>query len=383
VTFCSTPLQVVHILEPEPAGEIGGADMHVLQLSAAQRARGAVAPFVVINQNRLFFERLVAAGIDTFEGHRLRGAKFRTALALADLPERRSISLVHSHDYDANYLTYLLYTMFPGRWAGIPLVMTCHGWVESCWRHRFKTVLDFITYRIADALIICSRHQRKRVSARYPHKPVFYVPNGVEMDPSPGPPSAAARVVIDAAARGGPVIGYVGRLSREKRLDLLLKSFARTRELIGAGRLIVAGSGRELESSRRLARELSLADVVTFAGLVPDIAHVYPRLDLLFLTSETEATSRVAIEAMMQGVPVIASNVGGLPDLIRSGETGVLCPYGDIEAFARAAEYLIRNPVFRHRLIEQARDAARGFTIEQMELEVSQVYRKVLDRRRP
>jgi glycosyltransferase involved in cell wall biosynthesis len=149
--------------------------------------------------------------------------------------------------------------------------------------------------------------------------------------------------------------------------------------LLGEGRLIIAGTGPELGKWQRWVSEAGIAAHVIFAGLVPDITHVYRRLDVLMLASETEGTSRVVLEAMTEGVPVIASNVGGLPDLIDDGRTGFLCAVGDVEAFARAAERLLRNPVLRERFRDKARARSYIFSVQPMERRVREVYAEVLE----
>ena len=118
-----------------------------------------------------------------------------------------------------------------------------------------------------------------------------------------------------------------------KRTDDVVRIFARVRESLDA-RLVLVGDGPEYGRTRELVEKLGLDDVVRYVGVVDDVVPLLAAADLLLLPSETESFGLVALEAMASGVPVVASDVGGLPEVVEHGVTGFLAPVGDVDAMA-------------------------------------------------
>jgi N-acetyl-alpha-D-glucosaminyl L-malate synthase BshA len=118
-----------------------------------------------------------------------------------------------------------------------------------------------------------------------------------------------------------------------KRTDDVVRIFARVRESLDV-RLVLVGDGPEYGRTRELVETLGLADFVRFVGVVDDVVPLLAAADVLLLPSETESFGLVALEAMASGVPVVASDVGGLPEVVEHGVTGFLAPVGDVDAMA-------------------------------------------------
>ena len=149
-----------------------------------------------------------------------------------------------------------------------------------------------------------------------------------------------------------PVIGTVARLSEVKRLDLLIRSFATVGTDDRRPHLLVVGDGPESESLRELASSLGLADRVHFAGYRPRPEHFLHLIDVFALTSRLEGMPLAILEAWAAARPVIASRVGGVPEFVTDGETGILFEPGDEAALTQAMSRLLTNP-------EEARASAR------------------------
>jgi N-acetyl-alpha-D-glucosaminyl L-malate synthase BshA len=131
---------------------------------------------------------------------------------------------------------------------------------------------------------------------------------------------------------------HISNFRPVKRVGDVVRTFARVREQVNA-RLIMVGDGPDAGLARQLARDLGVADFVTFTGVVDGVAQLLQEANLLLLPSQTESFGLVALEAMASGVPVIASDVGGLPEVVEHGVTGFLAPVGDVD---QMAEYAIR-----------------------------------------
>jgi len=176
-------------------------------------------------------------------------------------------------------------------------------------------------------------------------KPVHVIPYGVDLVRF-SPPAWPAAHTGDTVT-----VGAVARLSPEKGLDALLRAVAASaaRERL---RVVLAGDGPERGRLERLAGELGLAGQVEFRGAVAhdDVPRVLHELDIFAMPSTAEGFGVAAVEAAACGVPVVASNVHGIPDVVVDGQTGVLVPPGDAKALAGAIERLAGDQSLRERM---------------------------------
>jgi len=256
----------------------------------------------------------------------------------------------------------------------VPLVFTQHGVVADTLWHRCKTALDALSMRAADGVIVCAPGLVDRMRRWCPKGAVRYIPNGVQVPETP--PRDAARRALGLPARSF-MLAYVGRLSPEKRPDRVLTLLADARSAGLAVDGIIAGSGPLRVSLERQADVLGLRDGVFFIGYTPAVGSVYGAVDALALLSDTETTSRVVIEAMSTGVPVIASSVGGVPELLDLGRAGWLVPPDNRLAALNALHELVSHP---GRFVDIAQQRARErYLAETMSQGVREFYEHLLD----
>jgi len=190
------------------------------------------------------------------------------------------------------------------------------------------------------------------------NRPIDVVYNFVDPErharPCPGciPP-------LDCA--GQVTLMHISNFRPVKRVEDVIRVFARVHDKMEA-RLLLVGDGPTAPAAMRLAAELGVADRVTMLGVVEQIEPVLQQANLLLLPSETESFGLVALEAMASGVPVVASQVGGLPEVVSHGETGYLAPVGDVEAMAAYALEILQDPLVYRQFSEAAQQrAARIF----------------------
>lgn len=367
-------LTILHVLVPEPPGEMGGADMHVLDL-ATEQAKLGHRPIITERGSPEFAGRAADLGLEVRSAS---GRTFREAIRMlgawvsASRPD-----IVHAHGYDADY--WAIAAMAPHRspLRGRPLVLTQHGVIEDTLWHRAKTAADAICARFADGIIVCSERLLPRMRAWCPRGRVAYIPNGVREVAAM--PTIAARAVLAerfGVPPGVPLAGYVGRLSAEKRPDRALSVVRRLRAHGHPVHLLIAGSGQLRPELERQAARLGIAAAVTFTGLVHDLGAVYGGLGALLLLSDTEGTSRVVAEALTAGVPVVASAVGGTPEQLGHGRFGYLVAPGDEAAAAAALQQAFASPAS---FISAAAAYARSrFSAEAMTGAVVRFYRSLL-----
>jgi glycosyltransferase involved in cell wall biosynthesis len=168
----------------------------------------------------------------------------------------------------------------------------------------------------------------------------------------------------------------VGRLSYEKGLDHLIICLRR----LGSAsyKLTLCGDGPYRQRLQSLVNAQGLDDHVHFLGRIPwgqRLSEVYARSDILVLPSLSEGSPKVLLEAMAKGLPVIATRVGGIPDIIEDMENGILVPPGDSQALANAIEMIARNNVLRNKIIENGYRFAKEHTAKKQAHRITEIMR--------
>jgi glycosyltransferase involved in cell wall biosynthesis len=278
--------------------------------------------------------------------------------------------------------------LFPGTWGRLPLVATVHGWVQDKLVRKIVTRLEFVTLRDCDHVITVSERQRQTLLE------MGFAPDRVSVV-RPGIPYLAAQARHAAtdeerrAARArwdlapdATVITAVGRLSTEKRFDLYLETCAALAARLPNATFLGVGGGKQEAALKALATQLGIDGRVIFTGLTREMDSIYAATDLLMLTSDTEGTPHVLLEAMGSAIPIVATAVGGIPEFVTSEEHGLLVPAGDRAALVEAAGRILGDPALRARLVAGGRAVASEFTVDRMVTGVEQVYHTVLARKK-
>jgi glycosyltransferase involved in cell wall biosynthesis len=178
---------------------------------------------------------------------------------------------------------------------------------------------------------------------------------------------------------GAFVVGWIGRMTAIKHLPDALAAFARLQELGVDARLCLVGDGPDRELVERRAHELGIARSTISLGYQRDVAPYYGLFDALLLPSGNEGTPVVAIEALAAGTPVVATRVGGVPDVVEDGVTGFLTAVSDIEALARALETLARDPSLQEAMGRAGRERTLPrYRVERLVDDVDALYRELL-----
>jgi glycosyltransferase involved in cell wall biosynthesis len=178
------------------------------------------------------------------------------------------------------------------------------------------------------------------------------------------------------------VVGLVARLEHwGKGHRELFTAMAELRPQYPLHALIVGGGRREPEV-RKLAADLGLGEVVHFLGNRRDIPDLLHALDIFVLPSHSEGVSLALLEAMAAGLPVIVTEVGGLPEVVTDGENGLLIPVGDAEALARALRRLLAEPNWARQLGENARRRVRDhFSLDRLGRQINEIYEELVEKK--
>jgi glycosyltransferase involved in cell wall biosynthesis len=340
--------------------DVGGQEKLLVEFARlADRARFDLVFVSLTTRGRLTAD-VEAHGWPVIALEEPDGLRPAMVLRLAWLFRRERISVVHTHDDKP-----LVYAPLAARLAGVPTVIhTRHG--RSFGMTARQQFLLRLTSRLTDRFVCVSEDSaRLTIEQGVPPRKVCAVWNGIEV----------SRFAYAGPVESGPVV-TVARLSPEKDLETLLKATALAAREEPAFRLEIAGDGPCMGELRRAAAELGLGERVLFHGEVRDVPGLLARAGLFALSSVSEGVSLTLLEAMGRGLPCVATCVGGNPEVVADGATGLLVPARDPGALAAALLRLWRDPDERRRMgLAGRRRVLECFDIRRMVARYEQLYR--------
>lgn len=299
---------------------------------------------------------------------------------LARLCDQRNVAIWHGHDYKSNLIGLLL-----RRRRAMKLISTVHNWTDHTWRLKLYRHVDQWTLRHYDRVLTVSPalvEQCKAFGVRADR--LRYVPNAIEphlFRRNRTPPEARRELGL---APDVPVLGYVGRFSREKRIDRLIELVPALRERLGPVQVLLIGDGPQREPLQRLAVEHGVGEAVRFCGWQSPVHRWYEAMDVMVLPSEREGLPNVLLEAMAMGVPVAATAVGANPDLLDAGRCGLLLDNADNGPWLAALGELIGDAAMRRRMAGEARQRIdQRFSFDARMQTIMDEYDRLLGRQGP
>jgi glycosyltransferase involved in cell wall biosynthesis len=351
---------------------VGGAEQHLLALLPALRERGVDARFLSLD-----------AGDDAERFHRALddrrvpwrrvpcGADFSPTLAVrvARAVRAEQTDLLHTHMVHAD-----IYGSAAAHLLRVPFLSTRHNddrYLLGPFRH-----VDRAFMHGARAIVAISEAVREfHIRAGLPADKIVTIHYG--LDESPSAPSEVTPVEV-GIAEDAPLVLAIGRLIEQKDHATLLRAFARVHEQRPAARLAILGWGPLEGATRALAARLGLADTVLVAGRV-EPRDWLTRADVFAHTSRWEGFGIALLEAMLSGLPVVATRVSAIPEIVVDGETGLLAEPGDDQRLAEALLELLQDTERREALGSAGRKRAlEEFSVARMADRTLDVYRSAL-----
>ena len=308
-------------------------------------------------------------------------ADLRVALTIPRLAKTQGVEIIHAHGYKAGLLA-LWAGLSPGR--SYRFICTFHNPLrryQSRLKNWLSSMLIGAVARTSDHLIVISRYIGMETCQRWllPERKISCIYNGVDrslLQPVQTPEKVRANWRVPA---GVPLIGTVARLIPQKGIQYLIEAAGLLRRKAIDFRMVVVGDGPFRTELETLAQRTGLSEMLFFAGYLQDVTDFLAALDLFVLPTLEEGMSVAILEAMSVGKPVVASGVGGVPELV-TAETGILVPPADSERLAAALQQLIDAPERRQQMGENGRARVeKGFTLNRMaeaHLELYQRLRK-------
>ncbi len=365
-----TKVRVLHLLT---SFQVGGAETMALELGRTMDPSTYRILTCSLSGAGPMASQFRRAGIETFDLSRagaMRRLGFRLLFRLARLLRRERVSVLHCH----NSFPRLYGTMAAGL-AGVPVVVaTQHAvWFDGQIERPpllARVMNPFVTHFVAVAKSVeragvHSGHIRRgRCSVIY---------NGIDLDRFS--PSRRRKLPESEV-----VLGCVGRLSREKRHNVILRATAQLARNGCNVRLHIVGDGPLRSGLEAQGRSLGLEEHIGFFGLRNDVAQLLRSMDIFILASATEGLPLTVIEGMASGLPVVATRVGGVPELVEEGRNGFLVPPDDAQALSAAIERLIQKPELRRTMGAEGRKmAVEKFSLELCAHRHEQLYLRLLE----
>lgn len=308
------------------------------------------------------------------------------ALRLARLIRRERPDILHTHTAKAGAVGRLAAAL-SGRARPRIVLHTFHGHVLSGYFGRVGTAffraVETALARASDALVAVSPQVRDDLVAIgvAPASRFAVVRLGIDLEPrvrTTGDPAEGRRLL--GIPPGRFVVGWFGRMTAVKRVDDLVDMLARLRERGVDACLLLVGDGGDRERAEQRAYEQGLARHCFFLGYQEDVAPWYAVADAVVLTSANEGTPVTIIEALAAGRPVVATDVGGVRDVVRDGVDGYLVPVGDADAMAARLAEIAADPGLAARLGETGRARVRErYAVSRLVEDVDLLYRSLLE----
>jgi glycosyltransferase involved in cell wall biosynthesis len=388
---------MIRVLRAIARLNMGGPTLHVSYLSAGLRERGYETILVAGSvgqgeQSMAYVPEELGVPVVTVPYLHREISPVRDLLAtwrLARIMRDERPTILHTHTAKAGAVGRAA-ALLAGRSRPPIIVHTFHGHVLRGYFGRFWTGffrrLERLLARITDVLVAVSPEVRDELVTLgvAPASKFRVIRLGIELD---------SRLSSDGAARaetrrvmGVPedrfVVGWIGRMTGVKRTDVVLKGFRALRDDGVDAVLCMVGDGPDRAAVEELAGELGIVRDCLFAGYQQDVGPFFAAFDVFVLPSGNEGTPVTAIEALASGCPVVATRVGGVPDVVDDGVDGFLvAPAAVGELAARLAE-LARDPELRARMGAAGRERMQTrYAVDRLVDDVDRLYRELLARK--
>lgn len=293
---------------------------------------------------------------------------------------RRGIDVVHTHGYKSN-----LYAWGSTVGTQVGRIATCHNWLGNDVKMRSYARLDKLFLKRFDRVVAVSDTIREElVSARIPPEKIVTVYNGIDLNRFQREVDTK-RIRKELGIREGfRVVGTVGRLSEEKGHIYFVRAASdpslKEENLVF---LIVGDGPLKAVLEQEAGRKKGAGPEILFAGKRSDVERIYRVMDLFVLPSLTEGLPMALLEAVASRRPVVATRVGGVPQVLADGTSGSLVEPGDATALAKAIQGLLADPEGGSRMAEKAYEAVRGsFSADRMTKRYFDLYANLMSSRR-
>lgn len=339
----------MHIAHLMSSQFYGGPERQMLGLALAlpSEVRVTFVSFSEEGRCRSFLDQACAHGFDTIALKHDTPHLVAARREIARLLRRLEVGLLLCHGYKANLIGRLA-----ARQLGIPVVAVSRGWTGDQLRVRFYEAIDRLNLRWMDHVVCVSVAQAVRVRrAGVSPERVSVIPNAIRVDRFESPDHDYRRRLHDFfATPRARIVGAAGRLSPEKGFEIFVKAAAAVATRDPSVGFVLFGDGPMRAALEQQIADLGLDATFVLAGFHDDLDGYLPFLDLFVLPSYTEGLPNVVLESFAARVPVVATAVGGTPELVDDGLSGYLVPAGNANTLAARITELLTDDDKRRRM---------------------------------
>ena len=362
----------------------GGSGVVATELGKALAVKGHEIHFITYSQpvrlgsfrENIFYHEVAVSNYPLFEYQ-----PYETELAskMVDVVKHEKLDVLHVH-YAIPHASAALMAqqILASQNIHIPFITTLHG-TDITLVGRDKSFEPVITFCInkSNAVTAVSESLKKDTLSHFgTTRNIEVIPNFIKIHNGINQIDLAERRKY--AKDEEPILCHVSNFRKVKRVEDVVQIFDRVNKEIPS-RLLLIGDGPERYNVERLCRELGTCSRVFTVGKIRDAANLIKLSDLFLLPSETESFGLAALEAMAEGVPVISSNTGGIPEVNKQGYSGYLSNVGDVDEMAENCLELLRDNEKLNKFKHQAFEQAKKFDIQKVLHQYEDLYAKVVE----
>jgi glycosyltransferase involved in cell wall biosynthesis len=356
-------MEKINILHIYQNSKIGGVQQQILNLLKAYNREVFNPIFCCLGPKEEIGKEIEGMGIDCISLNRSRYNRFSLKIVtdLHRLIKKKHIHILRTHRYRSNF-----YGRLAAFLTGVPVIVaSVHDNYRKDKRPARK-MINRILSKMTDKIVAVSE-EVKRDIMRYdkiaPSK-IVVIPNGIDIKRF-NPKGNFADIRKEFSIKQGAiVVGFVGRIVPAKGLQYLIDSIPYVKEEFKNIKLLIIGEGSIVARLHQQAKEKKVYDSIIFAGKRRDIPDILSCIDIFVMPSIAEGLPNALLEAMAMGKPIVATEVGGIPEVIKNGVNGLLVPPRNPGALATAMEGLIGND----RLTAQMGHAARDLVLDKFSM---------------
>lgn len=396
-------MKILHIID---SGGLYGAEVVLLNLVDEQIKMGLDPAIASIGEKNVgekpFETEALNRGFRVIKFRMWPGPNFAGAWKILRFAHKEGFDLLHSHGYKGN----ILFGFLPKRIRKIPLITTLHGWTstDSFTRMKLYEWLDAFSLKFIDAVVLVNKGMFSNPKLKNLNGINLYIINNgipipaAQFNNSTDQPFNQSvtqqtqqtqrtqvtqvtrqldKTIIDFC-RKGYTIGSIGRLSEEKGYRYLIEAFYLMIQEGVDAYLLIIGEGSERNFLEQLIEKLSLTDKILLPGYCPAAHDYLSYLDVFVLPSLTEGLPITLLEAMQARVPIVATRVGGVPEVLENGKDGLLVEPRDPEKLADAISRIYHDTKIGSKLTDCAyKKVITDYTTEKMALQYLDIYREL------
>ncbi len=371
------PIKVVHMIG---GGEYGGAENHIIQLIASFNPQEIDASVICFYESA-FSETLREMGVEVTVLDQYHRFDPRIAWGLGPVLQKMNPDILHTHGVKANFFGRIV----ARRLKFMKVVTTVHSHLKhdyDQWAIKLLTYgMEYSTRRLNDYFIAVSRPiKMDLIRTGVAEERIAVIPNGIPLQKFTGvhnPKLLREELQLPGDAL---VVGTVARLRQVKGVDLLLEAAGPLCREWNNLHLVVIGDGPERGTLEQQAKDIGITDRVDFLGFCDNVEEYLPGMDVFANTSLSEGLPVAVLEAMAAKVPVLASGVGAIPDLIQHGHNGLIVEPGSVSEIRAGLERMLRDPEWRRFMSENGfRTVKNGYTTTVMSQRNQELYKKLLE----